>query len=153
MSITLLQEKLATGEMRQLPGSDDPDSLDIKPGDMIQCEIKVIRGDKNKRNALMNRCLHKWSELAAKAMNQQGYDIVKVMTMQGLDCPWGREDPKEKMFKPVLKALTGNDKTKDASNDEFCKVEERLGKFFAEKLGLVIVWPSNQPPAWRNYED
>lgn len=134
-----------------------PDSftgeLNYKPGDWLQYDVKVIKTDKAKRSALMNACVHKYCQMLADLLNAYGYQagihISVGGTVESLAAPWTMIAVKETIFKPVLKAASGVDGTSKATNAQLCEAEEKIGQFFAEKADIQIVWPSNQPPAWR----
>ena len=153
-SITLLQEVGRDNALRHLLCSDEINALEFKEGDYLQAEIKVIRGAKNKRNALMNRCIHKYCSILANLLNSRGLDMAIFFAKykEGEPVKWEMEDVKNRIFKPTLMGIAGTDKTSGASNMELCQVDEALGKFFSEREDIQITWPNNEPPAWSNYE-
>jgi len=147
--IEIIQEVMPDLSRVTLPESDVVD-LDYLPGDYIQIEMKVVRGKKNKRNLLMNRCVHKYCSMLADLLNNRGLDMAVFFAKykQGEPVNWTMNDVKERIFKPTLKGVAQTDKTSQASNAELCEVDEKLGKFFSENEDIQVIWPSNQPPAW-----
>jgi len=153
-SITLIQEVSHGDTLAKILGNDDISTLTYKQGDYLQVDIKVIRGDKNKRNALMNRCVHKYCAMLAKLLNSRGLDMAIFFAKykQGEPVRWEMEDVKNRIFKPTLMGIAKTDKTSRATNEELCEVDKVLGKFFSEREDIIVTWPSNQPPAWGDYD-
>ena len=139
-----------------LPESDDAD-IEYKPGDIIQYDIKVIRGDARKRSALMRRCVQLYCKMLANAWNAKDIScVIKMAKGDGeffeLETDWTEPLVKELIFKPTLLAISGKTSTAKATDGELCKVEDALGKMCVNKMGVDVEWPNNKPPIWRNYE-
>lgn len=95
------------------------------------------------------KALHLWCENVAVALNDAGYDIKKVMEVRTMDIPWTKTSVKELLYKTTLAAMTGKDSTEAMTTVETSEVCEVLHRHLAEKFGINVPWPSNEPPMIR----
>ena len=107
----------------------------------IDIEIKV----KGKaRSNQQNRALHKWLTMLSTFLNNCGLDMRTVLAHH-VDMPWDTkgENAKERLFKPVLQAVSGKESTAKADRKQYNEVYQILSRHFAEKHGVTIPeWPS-----------
>lgn len=148
-SITLLQEVGKGNALRQLLCSDDIGTLELKDGDYLQADIKVVSGPKRMRSALMNRCTHKYCSNISIALNTYGIEqVVGLADSSGkrieMTRPWTMTAVKEDIFQVQLLAVTGGrtHHSSEATDAELCKTDEAIGKMIAENFGIVVEWPS-----------
>ena len=95
--------------------------------------IARLRTDKQ------NNALHKGLELLAKALNDGGLDMRKVLKQEVL-IPWTTEGAKEYLFKPIIKALYN--KTSTTQLDKVKEIDEAwnvLMRHFVEKHHLEYI--------------
>jgi len=99
-----------------------------------------------KRTINQNRALHLYFDQLAEALNDAGYDYQVVYEMTGgkLDTDWSKELVKEKLWKPVQEALTGEDSTADVETVDYHEVYKRLDKRISELTGVHVEWPSQE---------
>jgi len=105
--------------------------------------------DKNKkvgRTSQQNRGLHKGFELIASALTDAGLDMRAVLKPE-VQIPWTTESVKEYIFKPVMKAMTSKDSTKELEKSgEIEQVWETVMRFLMEEHHIeYISFPSYEP--------
>ena len=93
------------------------------------------------RTDSQNRSLHLWFRHVAKALNDAGIDqkatIDKLQT-RGLDIPWTDSAFKENVWKPIYKAMSGNESTTDANRTDYNAEYMGLCKWFAQEFGVTL---------------
>lgn len=92
------------------------------------------------RSTEQNRGLHKFFNLLAEELNTKGKDM-KLVLRDDVDIWWTTESVKRYIWKPVMKAMTGKDSTKELSktNMEIDKVHEQIMKWLGEKHGIEYI--------------
>lgn len=95
------------------------------------------------RTSKQNNSLHKYCELVAKALNDAGLDIEKVITQYEIGIPWTKMSVKELLWKTIQKSMFDKDSTRKLSRvEEINEIFEVLNRFLA-KLGIEsIPFPS-----------
>jgi hypothetical protein len=84
-----------------------------------------------------------WARQCAKVLNDSGVDqrvVIEKLMARGLDCPWSDSSFHENVIKPVHKAVTGNESTKDANTTDYNVEVMGITKWFAQ------VWEVTLPP-------
>lgn len=99
----------------------------------------------NTRTNQQNRALHKYCTMLAEALSDSGQDMRTVLKPD-VDIPWSMENVKECMFKPIIKAMFDVDSTATLDTRQISQAYEVLNRHTAEKLGISIEWPSDEPP-------
>jgi len=66
---------------------------------------------------------------------------------QGIALEWTGEDVKERLWKPVQKALTGEEKTSKAITLDYPAVYEVLNRKIASETGVHVPWPEAERAA------
>jgi len=102
--------------------------------------VLTIQKKVNTRTALQNRSLHLWFNQLAKALNDAGFDMKKVVR-QELDIKWTDYNIKEYLFKPTAKMLFGKDSTRQLTTKEVSEVHELIAKTISERTGVYVDWP------------
>jgi len=95
------------------------------------------------RTPTQNRSLHKYFSLLAEALNDSGNDMRKTLKPE-VEIPWGSDNIKEQLFKPIAKAMFGTSSTTELSTKQISEVYETLNRHTASKLGVSVVWPHNE---------
>lgn len=106
--------------------------------------IIIIReGTKRPRSDLMNRCMHKYFEKLAEALNDAGYDFKKFLEVSQykLDVPWNKYLCKDTLWRPVQIAMTGKESTTAATDGECCQIYDVVNARVAELTGVSVEWP------------
>lgn len=93
------------------------------------------------RTLTQNRCLHLYCELLADALNDAGYDMLKVLK-PGAEIPWTKNSVKEHLWKPIQQAMTAKASTTEPTTVEYQDVYRALDRHLSEKLGISVPWPT-----------
>ena len=91
------------------------------------------------------KAMHRWFELIAKQLNDAGMDQRRILKESVL-IEWDKDSVKRNLWKPVQKAMTGKESTKDIDGTESGNIQETLCRHFGEKFGIELVeWPHESP--------
>ena len=104
----------------------------------------------DKRTLQQNKSLHKYFDLLANELNDEGLDMKKVITV---DVPWSAETIKEWIWKPVQKAQLLKESTTEMTTAEVNKVYETVNRLMAEKFGVSVPFPSDEEQMLQNLEN
>lgn len=92
------------------------------------------------RTTQQNKALHLYLERLAEALGDAGYDMREVIKVPIKPT---KENVKEEMLKPVMKALWPNKKsTTELSSAEIGELYEVMNAATAGRLGISVLWPS-----------
>lgn len=96
--------------------------------------ITITKTDKA-RTLTQNRALHLWFDMLASALNDAGFDQVKVIEIMedGIDIPWSKETVKQILYKPILEAMTNKTSTSEMDTIEPGKVYDTLSRWLVTK--------------------
>ena len=100
---------------------------------------------RNQRTAKQNSSLWLYLTQLADALNESGMDQRKVLK-ESVSIEWSKDSVAKYLWKPVQKAVTGKVSTTQLDRVEVGEVYMALSKHLAERFGLMINWPSNEPP-------
>lgn len=99
------------------------------------------------RTSKQNRSLHKYAELLAEALRDAGYEDMRTVIKVPIRPT--KENVKEEMIKPVMNAMFPEiDSTTKLTTKQMQDLYEQMNLFTSERLGVSVVWPSEEPPAW-----
>lgn len=94
------------------------------------------------RTNLQNKALHLYFQLLADCLNDAGFSVMEVMRHDA-EIPFTPELVKSLLWKPIQKAMTGEQSTADQSKTAYSDIEEVLARHLSEKLGIELPeWPS-----------
>ena len=96
-----------------------------------------VRG--KQRTSVQSNALHKYCGDLAKALNDSGQDMR--MVKDDVELPWTKETVKELLWKPIQKAVTGEESTRKVKVDDYEKVYDVLNKHLATNKGIMVYWP------------
>lgn len=97
---------------------------------------------KHAYSASQRNALHLACENLAVVLTAGGYDQVMILK-PGTKIPWSKESVKDKLFKPVLAAMTGKESTESMGSSEPSEVWDALSRMLAEHFGVTCPpWPS-----------
>lgn len=104
----------------------------------LDIEIKVKgKARTNKQNA----ALHKYFTMLSDALNSAGYDMKRTIKAE-VDIPWTPDLVKEYMWRPIQRAVIGEQSTTRAKTKDYPLIYETLNRHTAGKLGISVPWPS-----------
>lgn len=96
------------------------------------------------RTPPQNNALHLGLDFIAKALNDAGFDMRKVLKPE-IEIPWSTKSAKDFLFRPVMKMMTGKESTTELSKQEVSEVWDTLMKFLGEKHHVeYISFPSEE---------
>ena len=95
------------------------------------------------RTLTQNAAMHKYFELLAKALNDAGYDMKKVLRPEA-DIPWMTETVKQNIWVPMQSNLGLGEKTSKLGWDEVSAVYDPLNRHFSEKFGVHVPFPKKE---------
>ena len=97
-----------------------------------------------KRTDPQNASGHKWFHELADALNSSGYTVNSKEVLR-LDVPWTKDNVKEFLFRPVMKAMYP-DKTSTAqlTKQEWSAVVEALNLALGERVGVHVEYPRRE---------
>jgi len=91
--------------------------------------------------------LHVYCDKCAQVLNAGGVDIRKLVgaMKEGFSINHTKDTFKEMVYKPILKAITDKDSTKDQTTAEPDKIALTISNFMAERFGLIAPeWPKKK---------
>ena len=103
--------------------------------------MKITYSTAKQRTLTQNAALHKFCELLASKLNESGLDMPTLLSHHA-DIPWNPHEVKERLWKPVQKALLDKKSTTEATKAEYSEVYEVLNRHLGEKYGVHVPWPS-----------
>lgn len=117
----------------------------IEPDPNRPMEV-IIRKRKLTRSGKMNRCLHKYCQMLADALNDAGYDFKRFLEVSEykIDVPWSPELVKEQLWRPVQIARTGHESTTEATNFQYQDVYQIVDQRVGELTGVSVPWPHQE---------
>lgn len=84
------------------------------------------------------KAMHLWFSLLAETLEVSGLDLKQVLTMYPVNISATKENVKEVIWRPVMKALYGKESTTELlKKEEIDKVYETIARYFAE-MGLEV---------------
>jgi hypothetical protein len=107
-------------------------------------EIVVAKYSASKQRTLQqNAAMHKYFELLAKAFNDAGYTVHKVLT-KPLEISWSKDLVKYILWHTVQSALFGKKSTKNLDIKEVSQVYEEINNHTSSKLGVHVPFPDKE---------
>lgn len=98
-------------------------------------ELKPV----NYRTPQQNSAFHLGLTFIANALNDAGKDM-RLVIRDEIDIPWSTKSVKEYLFRPIMKAITGKESTRELTKDgEIDKVWEILMRELGEKHGIEYI--------------
>ena len=106
-------------------------------GVVFECKFGV-------RTTLQNSALYKYFELVAEALNDAGLEIHMEYLGKITEVPWNKEAVKERLWLPIMEAMTGKTSTAKMDRNEVSDVFETLYRHLAEKHSIMVLFPSKE---------
>ena len=97
------------------------------------------------RTSQQNRALHLWLERLAEALNDAGYSVNDRIVLKA-EISFTKENLKENVFKPVMRALYPEKKsTAELGKIEITEVYDEVNRFLAQRVPVdVPPWPTEE---------
>lgn len=102
------------------------------------------------RSPLQNNSLHLFCEFLAHALNESGYDMKEVLSRlsKESDIPWTKTAVKERLWRPVQKAMTNEKSTTKPKRTEYPEIYEALMRALGQAgIEVDVEWPCKQRKA------
>ena len=109
----------------------------IEPNGAYEIEIKLLPKG---RTSLQNRALHKYCDLVAKELKAKNLTVQEVLS-HGIERDFDMDTVKAVLWKPLQKAVTGEEKTSKATTKFYAKVYHYLSHHLATNFGITTAWP------------
>lgn len=94
-----------------------------------------------KRTLQQNKALHLFFTHLSEELNGAGYDMKKTLKEE-IEIPWNETLVKEFLWKPIQKAVTRKESTRELEKEELDRVYEVLNRHLGEKLRIHVPFPS-----------
>jgi hypothetical protein len=96
------------------------------------------------RSSQQQKAIEVYCRELADTLNKSGLDQRKVMDFmrEGVEIPWTQSSVKEALWRTVQIASIGKKSTADLHRDEVCKVYDILNRWTSEKIGVSVIFPS-----------
>ena len=91
------------------------------------------------RTQKQNRSLHVWCRQAAEILRDSGID-TKQFFKEGYEVPFTTEIVKNNIWRPIQKAVTDKDSSRELTTSEVTAVYDQINLLLAEK-GIHVPWP------------
>lgn len=95
------------------------------------------------RTLTQNACLHLYCQQVADALNSAGFDM-RTTIKNDVEIPWTDALVKDLMWRPVQKAITGQESTVKPKTSEYSEIYDVLNRHLINKLGISVAWPSKE---------
>ena len=94
------------------------------------------------RTLTQNASLHLFCQLLADALNDAGFDF-RTFVKEGYPVPFNEMLVKEYMWRPIQKAIIGNDSTTKPKTHEYGMIYDALNIKLVEH-GIYVPWPCKE---------
>lgn len=105
----------------------------------LRCQHKTGR----QRSPKQNKSLHKFCTMLGDALNDAGWDQRAVLKPE-VEIPWTTHAVKDKLWRPIQKAMYGDDSTTEPDRDEYPNIYETLNRHMTSKFGVFVPWPCKE---------
>ena len=103
----------------------------------------MLAPNEKQRTNKQNNSMHKYFELLAKALNEAGLDMKKVLK-PGVDIPWTKESVKNHLWRPIQEVMSDEESTTDIDTKEPSEIYKVLDRHIAEKFSISVDWPCEE---------
>lgn len=95
------------------------------------------------RSRLQNNSLHLWLDMVCQELNERGLTVQQALE-KAVDRDWTMPAAKELLWRPVQKAMTGQDSTTKITTKECTEIAETLNRHLGGNFGFYVSWPSKE---------
>jgi hypothetical protein len=96
------------------------------------------------RTLTQNKAIHKYFELLSEGLNDAGLDMKKVLK-PSVDIDWTPDMIKTHLWKPIQDVMFEKKSTTELTTKQVSQVYETLNRHLAQKFGIAVGFPSNEP--------
>lgn len=115
--------------------------IDETYAEVGEFDIEIIPR-KHRYSSHQRGALHLACENLAVVLNSSGFDQVAILK-PGSKIPWSKTSVKDKLYRPVLLAMTGKESTESMTSEDPSAVWESLSMMLADRYGVTVpAWPS-----------
>jgi predicted RNA-binding protein len=101
--------------------------------------------DTPKRTLPQNKAIHKYMEMVAHELSNQGQTMQNVIKhINKVEITPTKENVKEIIWKEIQKALYGKKSTTELNTSEVSKVYEVMSMFLSREFGIDLPFPSEE---------
>lgn len=93
------------------------------------------------RTSQQNAALHKWCTDLSNTLNAAGMDF-RHFYKEGVKIPFNPQLVKDYVWRPVQKAVTGQDSTTKPTPQQYLEIYEIIARHLAEKHNIIVDWPT-----------
>lgn len=98
-----------------------------------------------RRTSQQNKAMWVYLTRLSEQLNDAGLDMRAVLK-PGVDIPWTKQSAHDQLWIPIQEIMTGKASTTEMDTVEPSRIYEVLNRHIAEKFGVSIPWPSDEPP-------
>ena len=99
------------------------------------------------RSPVQDNALHVYCRELAKALNDAGWDMKKVLAEKAADVPWTEHSVKDCLWRPIQQTMTGHKSTTQPKRKEYSETYETLARHMGQKFGVYVPWPVKERKA------
>ena len=123
--------------------------LDTLLADLVNKEFGdfgfLVQITVGKRTHKQQGAMEVFFRLIAEDLNAGGHTMRKMLKKE-IEIEWSQPLVKKYLFKPIMKAVTGKTSTTQLDRKEVSEVAEVLSDHLAQKMGVVVNFPSHEAP-------
>jgi len=95
------------------------------------------------KSKLQFSAMHVFCEWLAEEFNDRGLDM-KVVLSHHPEISWSKDTVKEKIWKPVYKAISEKATTTQGSTKDYTDTYDEINKFIGNTWGFHVAWPEDK---------
>jgi len=103
--------------------------------------VQVKWSTGKQRTLPQNNSIHLYCEHLAAHLNASGFDMKRVLAHK-MDIPWSKQTAKEFIWNEAQKGQFNKVSSTKLERDEVTQVYDVLNRFFSDKFGLHVPFPS-----------
>lgn len=88
--------------------------------------------------------VHVYFGLLSKALNDAGLEIHMEFLGKSIEVPWDAGSVKERIWRPLMKTMTGKTSTTKIDRKDVSEIYEVLHRHFATTHGINVPFPVNK---------
>lgn len=100
---------------------------------------------RKQRTTQQNKAIHKYFELLADALNESGWEMKRLLSQKPeIEIPWTPSSIKECIWRPVLRAMTGEDSTTKMNTVDPSEIYQVVDRHISQLTGVHVEFPSEE---------
>ena len=119
---------------------------EIVMGMVLNGKTPVVEFVESRRSDAQNNALHLWCEMVANALNDAGLDMRHTIREE-VEMPWTKSSVKEYLWRPLQKAMTGEESTTMPAKSQYPEISEMIARHLSARFGITLpAWPDRHGP-------